>query len=181
MKKNKTDKIETSETEEAKAENLTENGIEDIFTEKLANLEKELNEAKDDAARARADFYNFRSRIEKNRARDRQLAAEKSVDLLLPVYENLERACESIEDKEGNVYKGISMVTKQFFSSLEELGIEEISTEGDFNPAVHEAVAMEPTNEEANDGKIVTVFRKGYTLAGRVLRAAQVKVSNYEK
>ena len=73
------------------------------------------------------------------------------------------------------------MITKQFFESMQNLGLEEIDAEGKFDPSLHEAVMMEATDDEEADGKITAVFRKGYKLAGRVIRAAQVKVSNYSK
>lgn len=129
-------------------------------------------------ARGRADFYNYRTRVERDRERDRKLAAEHAVSELLPVLENLERVCDSV-DKESQVYKGITMVAAQFSSVLCGLGLEQICTDGEFDPNMHEAVVMEPVNDESQDGLIIGTLRKGYRLAGRVIRAAQVRVGKF--
>ena len=61
------------------------------------------------------------------------------------------------------------------------LGLEAIDTEGPFDPALHEAVSMEPIDDESKDGHIIGTVRKGYKLAGRVIKAPQVRVGRYEK
>lgn len=149
--------------------------------DELEAAKEEIKALTEEAARARADFYNFRMRVERDRERDRALAAEKSVLKLLPVYENLERACEAVEDKEGNFFKGVLIVTKQFMEALESLGLEMIRTDGAFDPSLHEAVCTEPVGDEAREGAITGVVRKGYKLAGRVIIAPQVRVGKFTK
>lgn len=167
------DKVsETEPAESAKAK--------DIAAE-LAEKDEKIKALTEEAARAVADYYNLRTRVERDRERDIKMAAERSVSALLPVYENLERIFESVPDKEDNFAKGVSMVIRQFFEVLGNLGLEEIKADGKFDPSLHEAVMMEPVDEEEKDGLVLAVFRKGYMLAGRVLRAAQVKVGKYEK
>ena len=182
--KNKEEKQETVAEEVTEATEEKVSAEEITYEELLAKaeaMEKELKEAQEEAARARADYYNLRNRVERDREKEKSFAAERSISLLLPVFENLERTCSAVEDKESNLFKGISMVTKQFFEAMTNLGLEEIEADGKFDPANHEAVMMEETDDEASDGKITAVFRKGYKLGGRVIRAAQVKVSNYTK
>ncbi|MEG1641630.1 MAG: nucleotide exchange factor GrpE [Synergistaceae bacterium] len=171
-----------TEAEQTQPEEIKQeiNGNDELL-KKIEEIETKLKEATEEAARARADYYNLRTRVERDREKDKKLAAERAVDLLLPVYENLERVCEAVEDRESNLYKGVSMVTKQFFGAMTTLGLEEISAEGAFDPSCHEAIMMQETDEEEKDGKIVDVFRKGYKLAGRVIRASQVRVGNYIK
>lgn len=160
--------------EEAQAER------EALFAE-AEKAKEEIKGLTDEAARARADYYNLRTRVERDMERDRKLAAERALSKLLPVFENLERVCGAIEDKEGNLYKGITMVIKQFWNAMESLGLEQVSTEGQFDPSLHEAVSIEPVDEEAKDGHIIDVPRKGYKLAGRVIRVPQVRVGKYTK
>ncbi|MDL2297739.1 nucleotide exchange factor GrpE [Synergistaceae bacterium OttesenSCG-928-D05] len=174
-----------------KAANNEEQNYEEKCKEVLAEKEKvtaeyeaaqeEIKKLNEEVARARADFYNYRTRIERDRERDRKLAAEQAVQELLPVFENLERVCAAAPDKEGQLYKGIDMITRQFMEVLCGLGLEQICSEGQFDPALHEAVAMEKVEDESQDGVIVDAFRKGYKLAGRVLRPVQVKVGRYEQ
>ena len=71
------------------------------------------------------------------------------------------------------------MVIKQFADGLCKLGLEFISTEGEFDPSLHEAVCMEPVDDAAKDGHIVGALCRGYKLAGRVLKAPQVRVGKY--
>lgn len=148
-----------------------------LLAEKSAAEEK-IKSLVEENARGRADFYNYRTRVERDRERDRKLAAEQAISELLPVLENLERVCDSV-DKESQVHKGITMVAAQFSSVLCGLGLEQICTDGEFDPNMHEAVVMEPVDDESQDGLIIGTLRKGYRLAGRVIRAAQVRVGKF--
>jgi molecular chaperone GrpE len=146
-------------------------------------LKKLLDEARADAAtlreeaaRAKADFYNYRTRIERDRARDRVLAAEGVVDALIPVMDNLDRTLQAVVDKESPIYKGVSMVQRQFFGVLRGLGLEVIDTDCQFDPSLHEAV-MTVDVEDGADGRILEELDKGYRLGEKVLRAARVKVA----
>lgn len=160
-------------------------------TEDLCEINKLIEEAEknkeeircltEEVARARADFYNYRTRVERDREKDRKFAAEKSIDLLLPVFENLERVCMAVEDRESGLYKGVSMVTKQFFDAMLSLGLHQIETEGEFDPSLHEVVSIEEVEEKEKDGHILAVVRKGYKLAGRVIKAAEVKIGKYNE
>lgn len=149
--------------------------------ETISQKDDEIKALREEAARARADYYNLRMRVERDHERDMKYAAERAVTSLLPVYENLTRVTASISDKEDVLIKGISMVEQQFMEILKQLGLEEIPTEGKFDPSVHEAIMLEPVDEDDKDGVITEVFRKGYKLGGRVLKAAQVKVGKKEK
>jgi molecular chaperone GrpE len=142
---------------------------------------EEIESLSNQLARARADFYNFRTRVERDRELNSKLAGEQAVSGLLPVYENLERIRDALRDKDEQLYTGVTMVSQQFMEALASLGLEVIDTDGEFDPNVHEAVAVEQVDDEEKDGLIAESLRNGYKLAGRVLRAAQVKVSKYNK
>ena len=157
---------------------FSENNNEELL-KMTEDMKKEIKSLTEEAARARADYYNLRTRVERDRERNCKLAAEKSIEELLPVFENLERICCAIEDEESNLYKGMVMITKQFYKALENLGLEYIETEGTFDPSVHEAVSMEPLGDKSKDGCIIGTLRKGYKLAGRIIRAPQVRVGKY--
>jgi molecular chaperone GrpE len=148
----------------------------DSLKASLDEAEREIARLRDEAARAKADFYNYRTRIERDRARDRVLAAEGAVTDLLPVLDNLDRALGAASDKESPMYKGILMVQKQFFSALQNLGLKVIEAEGMFDPSLHEAVMTLDVETDDEDGAIVEVLHRGYMLGDKVLRAAGVKV-----
>ena len=131
---------------------------------------------RDEASRAKADFYNYRTRIERDRARDRVLASEGAVLDLLPVLDNLKRALDAESNKESSMYKGVLMVQKQFFEALQNMGLKIIETSGVFDPRVHEAVMMVDVPGDDEDGIVMEVLHTGYILGEKVLRAAKVKV-----
>ena len=145
----------------------------------IEKMKQDIKTLTEDAARARADYYNLRTRVERDREKNCRLAAERSIEELLPVFENLERVCCAIDDEESNLYKGMTMVTKQFYKALENLGLERIETEGEFDPSVHEAVSIEPVEDASKDNCIIGTLRKGYRLAGRIIRAPQVRVGKH--
>ena len=140
------------------------------------SLREALEAIRNEAARTKADFYNYRTRVERDRARDRVLAAEGVVLDLLPVLDNLERALDAENDKESSMYKGISMVKKQFFAALQNLGLKAIETSGAFDPSLHEAVMTVDVDSDELDGTVTEVLHRGYMLGEKVLQAAKVKV-----
>ena len=147
--------------------------------DELTALKAENEKLREDVMRAKADYFNLRTRTEKQRETNAILAAESAVNAMLPVFENLERITDALQDKEDALAKGILMVQKQFADSLTSLGLEFIDASGDFDPALHEAILMEPVEDEAMDGKIIGAVSRGYKLGGRVLRASKVRVGKF--
>lgn len=172
--------IEKKEQISSSAEEMISPGNnQENLLEIIEKMNQDIKTLTEDAARARADYYNLRTRVERDREKNCKLAAEKSIEELLPVFENLERVCCAIDDEESNLYKGMTMITKQFYKALENLGLERIDTEGEFDPSVHEAVSIEPVEDASKDNCIIGTLRKGYRLAGRIIRAPQVRVGKY--
>lgn len=97
---------------------------------------------------------------------------------LIPVLDNLDRALSSNRNEEDPFYRGVEMVRGQFFSVLESMGVSVIETVGSpFDPAVHEAVATVEAGEDIEDGIVTDEIQAGYKVAGKVIRAARVKVA----
>ncbi len=143
---------------------------------RIEELQEEASQYKDEAQRAKADFYNYRTRVEKDRSRDRVLAAEQAVDSLLPVLDNLDRTLLAVTDKESALFKGVAMVQRQFFGAMQALGLQVIDTGCRFDPAVHEAMMVVDVTDEKEDGMVLEELHRGYKLGDKVLRAAQVRV-----
>ena len=144
---------------------------ESALKERVAELEGEL-------AAARADFYNYRQRIAKERQQIRRLVTDDTISSLLPVLDNLDRALTVPEDGGAkDVLVGVGMVRRQFLSTLEELGVRVIPTEGaPFDPALHDAVETVPVEDPEQDGQILEELTRGYRTDERVLRASRVTV-----
>jgi molecular chaperone GrpE len=103
-------------------------------------------------------------------------AAERLVRELLPVLDDLERALQAAEQhEEATLEEGVRLVHRQLAEALRKEGLQEIPTEGRFDPHVHEALLSQPSEAEA--GTVIDVVQKGYRLGDRVLRPARVVVA----
>jgi molecular chaperone GrpE len=141
----------------------------------------EAAEHRDQFLRAMADFDTFRRRAAKDRDEARQLAAGKLLEDFVPVYDALSIALQSLQNvnEPSAVAKGIEMVQSQFRSALEKNGISEINpAAGDeFDPNRHESVTAQ-SHELIGEGRVVSVFRTGFSIGTRVLRPASVVLSS---
>ncbi|MDQ3867338.1 MAG: nucleotide exchange factor GrpE, partial [Actinomycetota bacterium] len=103
-------------------------------------------------------------------------AHERLMKALLPVLDDLERALEAAsEHEEAKLEEGVGLVARELRSALQREGLEEIETDGRFDPHVHEALLSQPSEQE--EGAVLEVLQKGYRLGDRVLRPARVVVS----
>jgi len=144
----------------------------------VERLEADNKALVETAARARADFFNYRQRMEREQERFRQTATEGAAASFIPVLDNLDRARSSPQSDFESLLKGVEMVRGQFFSALQGLGVSVIETVGKhFDPAFHEAVAVEEPADEEDEGRVTAEIQPGYMIAGKVLRAARVKVA----
>ena len=124
----------------------------------------------------RADFENYRKRAARDHASFAARASEALVKELLPVLDDLERALEAAEQhEEAKLEDGVRLVHRSFFQALQKQGLEQIETNGRFDPHVHEALLSQPSEQE--EGSILQVIQPGYRLGERVLRPARVVVS----
>jgi molecular chaperone GrpE len=141
--------------------------------DELKLARRERDEYLDDMRRMKAELENSRKRQEKERTRLTQLASERLVRELLPVLDNLERALEA----EGDIREGVAATLDQLISILGREGLTPVPSDGEpFDPAVHEAVMSQPSEEHEED-TVIQTFERGYTLSGRPIRAAKVVVA----
>lgn len=139
----------------------------------------EIDKLKNELAASRADLYNYRQRVERDRIKTRKLVIEDKICEFLPVLDNLDRALNVPEDGSvKDVLVGVRMVQRQFLSVLEASDVTVIPAEGcDFDPMIHDAVEIERVDDLAMDGKILFEIMRGYKTQDRVLRASQVRVA----
>lgn len=143
-------------------------------------FEQQLGELTLDLQRTRADFENYRKRVDAEKAAARESGQSSAVLKLLPVVDNIERAIAYMPDdlKDNKWAQGVSSLVKNLDKSLESLNVKRIEAQpGDaFNPDVHEAIQF---NEEAEgENEVVEEeLQAGYTLNGNVIRHAMVKVT----
>jgi molecular chaperone GrpE len=144
--------------------------------ERVALLEKERDDYLADLQRVAADFENYRKRAARDQESLVARAHERLVKELLPVLDDLERALEAAaEHEEAKLEDGVRLVHRELRDALAKEGLVEIETNGRFDPHVHEALLSQPS--EQDDGAILEVIQKGYSLGDRVLRPARVVIS----
>jgi molecular chaperone GrpE len=146
-------------------------------TSELEALQKERDELLDTLQRLQAEFDNYRKRA----ARDQQSlvarAHEGLVKELLPVLDDLERALEAAEaHEEAKLEEGVALVARSLADVLRKEGLQEVSTDGKFDPHVHEALLSQPS--EVEEGAVIEVLQKGYRLGDRVIRPARVVIAS---
>ena len=145
--------------------------------EETKKLKAEIETLKNDYLRKQAEFQNFTKRKEKEVEELKKFSSEKIITQFLGSLDNFERAIESsIESKDfDSLLKGVEMIVRNLKDIMTSEGVEEISTEGAFNPEYHHAVGVEAC-EDKNEDEIVKVLQKGYTMRGKVIRPAMVIV-----
>lgn len=152
-------------------------------TELAAQLQAQLEKAKEDVLRAAAEAQNARRRAEQDVEKARKFALDRFVQDLLPVVDNLERAMNAIDaDDEAMkpVLEGIELTYKSFQDSLSRHQVMVVDPAGEpFDPEQHQAMSMVP-NPDVEPNTVLEVFQKGYLLNGRLVRPAMVVVSKAE-
>ena len=145
--------------------------------EEIGKLKAEIEEWKNGYLRKQADFQNFTKRKEKEVEELKKFSSEKIITQFLGSLDNLERAIESsIESKDfDSLLKGVEMIVKNLKDIMSAEGVEEIKTEGAFDPVYHHAVGVE-ASEDFKEDEIVKVLQKGYMMKGKVIRPAMVIV-----
>jgi molecular chaperone GrpE len=155
----------------------------------FAETEEKLKEAKPVEEDFKEKYYylaaemeNLRKRFDREKQNLLKYGSEKILSGLLEVVDNLDRTADAIssdeDEKIKNILTGISMVKKQFIDVLKSNGLKQVESVGHkFDPNIHEAMAGQPAEGKEND-EIINEFQKGYTLNGRLLRAAKVIIVN---
>lgn len=146
--------------------------------EKLEQLARDMETMKDQHLRLAAEYDNYRKRTTKEKEQIYSDAKLATIKEFLPVYDNLERAVSQAGDDDSPHKKGMEMIFHQLEEILKKMGVEKIEAAGtEFDPEKHSAV-MHIEDENFGENTIVEVFQQGFTLNGKVLRFAVVKVAN---
>ncbi len=157
-----------------------------IPTQEYHTLQEELDQVRVQAAenmdgwrRERADFVNYKKRME----RDQQIIAQQiTADVVkkyLEVLDDLERSLQHRpQDGDGRAWaEGIELIYRKLLNQLQMEGIQQIPVENEFfDPLKHEAVTHEDSPDHES-GAIIAVLRQGYMIGDRVIRPALVRVA----
>jgi molecular chaperone GrpE len=139
-------------------------------------LKAERDELRDLVQRSRAEFENYRRRVDREKADMMDHGAADAVRQMLAVFDDFNRALQ-VETQDKNYSRGIELIHQRFSDTLKKIGLTPIEAEGKiFDPNLHYAVDMSPTDEAA-DQTILAEYQKGYFFKGKLLRPAMVKVA----
>ena len=136
----------------------------------------ERADLQDRLLRRQAEFDNFRRRAERERTDVLEYANTQTVNSLLPILDDFERALK-VESTDGEYARGMELIYQRLLDSLKKLGLEPIiSAGGRFDPNLHHAVESVET-DDVEDHTILEEYQRGYNFRGKLLRPAMVKVS----
>jgi hypothetical protein len=148
--------------------------------ERTEDLQQQLGELTLDLQRTRADFENYRKRVEAEKQAAQDLGQTKAIMKLLPVIDTIERAIANVpaELADNAWAKGVAGLSKQLDKQLKDLGLEKIDAKPGtpFNPELHQAVQFDEA-AEGDKEVIAEELRAGYILNGAVVRDAMTKVT----
>jgi molecular chaperone GrpE len=127
------------------------------------------------------EMHAFRERMEARAKMESERQAFDQARRFFDPVMNLKRSLAQQTSDIDALRSGLEMVQHQFMEAMEKLGLEEVPGEGaSFDPNVHEALAVTPVTDEAQDGKVLMVHTTGFTVKGKVLQAAQVVIGKYQ-
>jgi molecular chaperone GrpE len=160
-----------------------------IAEKEITQLRTELDEALvkqkeylDGWQRERAEFFNYKKRMEREQTQGGQNTFANAVRRYLDIADDLERALKSKnrpKDGEGATWAdGIDLIYRKMMAAFEADGVKRIDTTNDkfFDPNLHEAISHEDSPEHES-GQIIEVVQPGYSLGARVIRPARVRVA----
>jgi len=152
----------------------------DALEKKLHSLEEDLESTKDSWLRSRAEFDNYKKRMQRDSARTYQDAMASTLKIFLSASDDLERALKNKpESKEVDGWvNGIELILQKLNNQMKNQGVErmDIKPGDEFDPNIHEAITQEE-HPEYKEGQIIEVVQPGYHIADRIIRPAMVRVA----
>ncbi len=142
---------------------------------------EKIKELEDSLLRSKAEFVNYRKRLEDEQVRLLKFCNEDLIKETLPILDNFERAISmddtNLNDEVSKFLSGFKMIYCNLVNILKNYGVVEIDgSNKPFDPVYHEAIMTEK-QEGVASGMVIEVLQKGYILKGKVIRPAMVKVS----
>jgi len=156
----------------------------EVLSQSVEEKRAQAEEYRDQLLRLRAEFDNYRKRVQRDNPQLVSKAQGQIVLSILPGLEALEKAVEHVESNgaDDKLAKGLKMAFLSVRKALEEYGLKRIKSIGqEFNHEVHHAVGTKEVDDSSQDGKVVEVVQNGYFFSEKVLRPAMVLVGKEEK
>lgn len=172
---------ESAESSDDFAESTSDLGAESKnFAESSTEESDKIKALEEKYIRAYAEFDNVKKRLEREKYQSLEYANEQILKDFLPILDTLESALESTKNDDSEamvkIREGIQLTIDNFLKAFSKHSVERISTEGEFDPNVHNAI-MQIKSEGKADGEIAQVIQKGYKYKDRVIRPSMVAIT----
>ncbi len=151
----------------------------EILREELESRRARVNELARGIQALQEESEATRARIERDKERAVEHQKGELLARLVPILDQFQHSLDAVEVNEQTrgIVDGVQLIYRQFLAQLDELGLQQYDPAGAaFDPAEHEAMAIEPVQDQAKDGRVLRVLRLGYRHHERILRPAQVVV-----
>jgi len=149
--------------------------VDDLEAE-LDERDERLDETTEKLKRKQAEFQNYKKRMEKRREEEKQRATEDLVTRLLDVRDNLQRALE--QDEDADIRGGVESTLRSFDDVLDQENVEVVEPEPGEAVDPHRHEVLVRVESDQPEDSIAELHRPGYDMAGKVIREAQVTVSD---
>ena len=148
--------------------------------ETFSQVQEELEKAKSDFLYLKAEFENYKKQTLKERSDLIRYGGENFIQTLInDIVDDWDRAFDNYSQEKSleNFKKGMDLIYSKLKKTLDQFGIKALEAKGlPFDPKYHEALSKQKS-AEVPSGHIIAVFKKAYTLYDKLLRPAQVIVS----
>jgi molecular chaperone GrpE len=152
----------------------------DALEKELESLQAQVEEQQDGWLRTRADFDNYKKRVQRDAARSYQDAMASIIKTYLAVADDLGRALKNKPEgaQVAGWVDGIELIYQKLLTQMKNQGVERMDVNpGDlFDPNIHEAITQEE-HPEYTEGQIIDVVQPGYHISDRIIRPAMVRVA----
>lgn len=167
---------ETAEVTEEAADTAAE-AVQEAAKSAEETLQEELDAQKEQYMRVLAEYANYKRRTEQEKTDIGRFAKADLLETLLPVLDNLDRACQAPDGPEYR--QGVEMIVRQLHDTFEKIGVTELNPLGEpFDPELHNAIQREDAEDGVEPDTVTQVFQSGYKFGDRLIRPAIVKVAN---
>lgn len=163
------------QSEDANGASPRDSELDRVLTERDKAI-AEAADLMDRLRRSQAEFENARKRLQREQEETREYAAMSTIEALLPVVDDFDRALEA-EAVDPEYLKGLELIRDRIVEVFQRAGLETVAAEGKFDPHHHMAVDRAAAETDEDDQRILQVYRKGYRFKERLLRPAMVKVA----
>lgn len=152
----------------------------DALEKELESLQAQVEEHQDGWLRTRADFDNYKKRVQRDAARSYQDAMASIIKTYLAVADDLDRALKNKPDSNqvAGWIDGIDLIYQKLLTQMKNQGVErmDVNPGDEFDPNIHEAITQEE-HPEYTEGQIIDIVQPGYHISDRIIRPAMVRVA----